>query len=91
MLLVKSNLLAYLSLYNDVCLSVHLRNPCSTPNLYSNLFYQFSTGGELLRTIDSTTHDGLRQVFATNVFGHYLMVRWASSILGCKILCKIFI
>lgn len=42
---------------------------------FSNYVHQFSTGGDFLRYIDHTTPDGLQAVFATNVFGHYLMVK----------------
>ena len=38
----------------------------------------FSTGGDLLQIIDDTTQEGLRQIFGTNVFGHFLMVSAAS-------------
>lgn len=34
----------------------------------------FSTGEGLLTQKDTVTSDGLQQVFATNLFGHFLLV-----------------
>lgn len=34
----------------------------------------FSTGEGLLLQRDSLTNEGLQQVFATNLFGHYVLV-----------------
>ena len=44
------------------------------PPTFSNIKKVFSTGGDLLQIIDDTTQEGLRQIFGTNVFGHFLMV-----------------
>lgn len=44
------------------------------PPTFSNLHHVFSTGGDFLQIIDGTTQEGLAQIFATNVFGHFLMV-----------------
>ncbi|KAI5109426.1 3-keto-steroid reductase [Silurus meridionalis] len=48
--------------------------------LYKGLFsgkaiHMFSTGAGLLTQKDTVTSDGLQQVFATNLFGHFLLVR----------------
>ncbi|XP_026789274.3 3-keto-steroid reductase isoform X1 [Pangasianodon hypophthalmus] len=48
--------------------------------LYKGLFsgkaiHMFSTGEGLLTQKDTVTSDGLQQVFATNLFGHFLLVR----------------
>ena len=48
------------------------------PPTFSNIKHVFSTGGDLLQIIDDTTQEGLRQIFGTNVFGHFLMVSAAS-------------
>ncbi|XP_062853149.1 3-keto-steroid reductase [Trichomycterus rosablanca] len=47
---------------------------------YKGLFsgkaiHMFSTGEGLLTQKDSVTSDGFQQVFATNLFGHFLLVR----------------
>ena len=34
----------------------------------------FRTGDGILKQEDGTTKDGLRQTFATNLFGHYVLV-----------------
>ena len=41
---------------------------------HSNLTYQLNTGGDLLPVTDSQTTDGLQQIFATNLFGHFVLV-----------------
>ncbi|KAM9483257.1 3-keto-steroid reductase/17-beta-hydroxysteroid dehydrogenase 7 [Clarias gariepinus] len=48
--------------------------------LYKGLFsskavHMFSTGEGLLTQKDTVTSDGLQQVFATNLFGHFFLVR----------------
>lgn len=45
------------------------------PPTLSNITYLFSTGGDILRTKDDVTPDGLREIFATNVFGHFLLIK----------------
>ncbi|XP_028937406.1 3-keto-steroid reductase/17-beta-hydroxysteroid dehydrogenase 7 isoform X2 [Ornithorhynchus anatinus] len=39
------------------------------------LFHVMSTADGLLTQEDGTTADGLREVFATNVFGHFVLIR----------------
>lgn len=34
----------------------------------------FATGEGILMQMDGITHDGLQEVFATNLFGHFLLV-----------------
>ncbi|KAK3556616.1 hypothetical protein QTP70_010805 [Hemibagrus guttatus] len=41
----------------------------------SKAIHMFSTGEGLLTQKDNVTSDGLQQVFATNLFGHFLLVR----------------
>ncbi|XP_063057301.1 3-keto-steroid reductase [Engraulis encrasicolus] len=41
----------------------------------SNVINMFATGEGILTQQDKTTSDGLQEVFATNLFGHYLLVR----------------
>lgn len=50
----------------------------------SNLYFNFSTGGNLLRTVDDSTPEGLRKVFATNVLGHYLMIQELEDFLASQ-------
>ena len=48
----------------------------------------FRTGDGLLRQDDKTTDDGLKQIFATNLFGHFLLVRIAmSDIINSNLFC----
>lgn len=35
----------------------------------------FATGDGLLKQEDGTTSDGLAQIFATNLFGHFVLVQ----------------
>ena len=35
----------------------------------------FTTGDGLLKQVDSVTEDGLQNIFATNLFGHFTLVR----------------
>lgn len=41
---------------------------------YRKILHMFSTGEGLLLQRDSLTTEGLQQVFATNLFGHYVLV-----------------
>lgn len=41
---------------------------------HSKAVHMFSTGEGLLTQKDTVTSDGLQQVFATNLFGHFLLV-----------------
>ncbi|XP_041481046.1 3-keto-steroid reductase/17-beta-hydroxysteroid dehydrogenase 7-like isoform X2 [Lytechinus variegatus] len=78
-------------------------NAGTMPNVtfnYSNFFKSFlnpmkfirilSTGEGLLNVQDGTTEDGLRNVFCTNVFGHYVLIRGLMDLLcandGCQII-----
>jgi len=36
--------------------------------------HMFATGDGLLRQMDETSDDGLKQIFATNLFGHFILV-----------------
>ncbi|XP_048779870.1 3-keto-steroid reductase/17-beta-hydroxysteroid dehydrogenase 7-like isoform X3 [Ostrea edulis] len=46
------------------------------------ILHMFTTGEGLLLQTDNTTNEGLQQVFATNLFGHYVLVRELESLLG---------
>lgn len=46
------------------------------------ILHMFSTGEGLLLQRDSLTNEGLQQVFATNLFGHYVLVRELEPLLG---------
>ncbi|XP_054443553.1 3-keto-steroid reductase/17-beta-hydroxysteroid dehydrogenase 7 [Pteronotus mesoamericanus] len=55
--------------------------------LFSSLFsrkviHVFSTAEGLLTQEDRVTADGLQEVFATNVFGHFLLIRELEPLLG---------
>ncbi|CAH1789807.1 unnamed protein product [Owenia fusiformis] len=54
-------------------------------NLFSRevALHMFRTGIGLIEQVDSTTEEGLRQVFATNVFGHFIMLRELEALFGC--------
>jgi len=60
----------------------------------SRFVHMFATGDGLLRQTDGTTDDGLKQIFATNLFGHFILVSllvYVVCILACmqKLLCCI--
>jgi len=40
----------------------------------SRCVHMFATGDGLLRQTDELTDDGLKQIFATNIFGHFILV-----------------
>lgn len=40
----------------------------------SRCVHMFATGDGLLTQTDETTDDGLKQIFATNLFGHFILV-----------------
>ncbi len=42
----------------------------------SNVVRMFATGEGLLTQEDKVTPNGLQEVFATNLFGHFLLVSW---------------
>ena len=39
--------------------------------------HMFATGEGLLKQIDTETSDGLKEVFTTNLFGHFVLVNIA--------------
>ena len=41
----------------------------------SRILQAFTDGGSLLKVVDSKTPEGLNSVFATNLFGHFLLVQ----------------
>ncbi|KAM4574406.1 3-keto-steroid reductase/17-beta-hydroxysteroid dehydrogenase 7 isoform 1-T1 [Fundulus diaphanus] len=47
----------------------------------SNIITMFATGEGILTQKDGVTPDGLQQVFATNLFGHFLLVRELEPVL----------
>ncbi|XP_034036259.1 3-keto-steroid reductase [Thalassophryne amazonica] len=47
----------------------------------SSVITMFATGEGILMQKDSVTPDGLQEVFATNLFGHFLFVRELESVL----------
>ena len=50
------------------------RDHVTQAHSHSNITHLCVTGGNILKMKDGTTPDGLKEVFATNVFGHYLLV-----------------
>ncbi|KAF6019513.1 HSD17B7 [Bugula neritina] len=48
----------------------------------SKLVHRFSTGADLLEIADDTTKEGFKMTFATNVFGHFCMVKELDDVLG---------
>ncbi|XP_041064432.1 3-keto-steroid reductase isoform X1 [Carcharodon carcharias] len=53
-----------------------------TSLLSRKVFIMFQTGQGLLTQEDWLTDDGLQQVFMTNVFGHFLLIRNLEPVLG---------
>ncbi|XP_077986924.1 3-keto-steroid reductase/17-beta-hydroxysteroid dehydrogenase 7-like [Glandiceps talaboti] len=47
-----------------------------------NVLHMFATGEGLLMQQDSTTKDGLKAVFTTNVFGHFILLRELEDLLS---------
>eukprot|EP00064_Thunnus_orientalis_P010115 superscaffoldBa00001341_g10141 len=47
----------------------------------SNIITMFATGEGILTQKDGITHDGLQEVFATNLFGHFLLIRELEPVL----------
>eukprot|EP01137_Pigoraptor_chileana_P031507 Opistho-2@19408 len=47
----------------------------------SHVFHVLSTGDGMLKQADAVGKDGLRSIFATNVFGHYVLVRELESLM----------
>jgi len=50
----------------------------------------FATGDGLLRQTDETTDDGLKEIFATNLFGHFIIVSLFVSLLILLRKSKVF-
>ena len=50
-----------------------------THNCLSRIVQAFTDGGSLLKGVDGKTPEGLQTVFATNLFGHFLLVRTLST------------
>ncbi|XP_042272870.1 3-keto-steroid reductase isoform X2 [Thunnus maccoyii] len=48
----------------------------------SNIITMFATGEGILTQKDGITHDGLQEVFTTNLFGHFLLGAGACSVPG---------
>nr|XP_022340053.1 3-keto-steroid reductase-like isoform X1 [Crassostrea virginica] len=46
------------------------------------MLHMFTTGEGLLLQGDSVTEEGLQQVFATNLFGHFVLVQELKTVLG---------
>ncbi|KAL3832292.1 hypothetical protein ACJMK2_023947 [Sinanodonta woodiana] len=53
-----------------------------TSILSRDCVHALSTGEGLLQHVDDTTSDGLKKVFATNLFGHYILFRELEDCLG---------
>uniref|UniRef100_A0A3B3B7D8 3-keto-steroid reductase/17-beta-hydroxysteroid dehydrogenase 7 n=1 Tax=Oryzias melastigma TaxID=30732 RepID=A0A3B3B7D8_ORYME len=53
----------------------------SNPFCCSKIIAMFATGEGILTQWDGVTPDGLREVFATNLFGHFLLVRELEPVL----------
>ncbi|ESO96725.1 hypothetical protein LOTGIDRAFT_201976 [Lottia gigantea] len=52
-------------------------------NLFSSKFiHMFTTGDGLLKEKEEITEEGLETVFATNVFGHFVLIKELEDILG---------
>ncbi|XP_058494709.1 3-keto-steroid reductase [Solea solea] len=47
----------------------------------SNVITMFATGEGILTQTDGVTSDGLQEVFATNLFGHFLLIRELEPVL----------
>ena len=41
---------------------------------YRKVVHMFRTGDGLLMQVNGATEDGLKEIFATNVFGHFVLV-----------------
>jgi len=53
----------------------------------SRCVHMFATGDGLLTQTDETTDDDLKQIFATNLFGHFILVSLSHCLLivqGCS-------
>ncbi|XP_072130322.1 3-keto-steroid reductase/17-beta-hydroxysteroid dehydrogenase 7 isoform X1 [Mobula birostris] len=68
--------LDYLYLNAGIMPNPHFNLKAFLDGLFSRkVFHMFATGNGLLTQEDWLTDDGLQQVFMTNVFGHFLLIR----------------
>ncbi|XP_045046022.2 3-keto-steroid reductase/17-beta-hydroxysteroid dehydrogenase 7 isoform X2 [Desmodus rotundus] len=75
--------LDYVYLNVGIMPSPHLNVKALFSSLFSrNMIHVFSTAEGLLTQEDRVTADGLQEVFATNVFGHFLLIRELELLLG---------
>ncbi|XP_072367619.1 3-keto-steroid reductase/17-beta-hydroxysteroid dehydrogenase 7 isoform X1 [Scyliorhinus torazame] len=73
----------YLYLNAGIMLNPHFSLKAFLSSLLSRkVFTMFQTGEGLLTQEDWLTDDGLQQVFMTNVFGHFLLIRNLEPVLG---------
>ncbi|KAI6661609.1 3-keto-steroid reductase isoform X1 [Oopsacas minuta] len=54
------------------------------PFTFTNIRHVFATGGRVLRQNDSIMDNGLSSVFATNVLGHYALIRELESLISTQ-------
>ena len=50
--------------------------------LFRNIVHMFTTGEGVLKQVDGVTTDGLQQIFATNLFGHFVLVKEIEELFG---------
>ncbi|KAK2173116.1 hypothetical protein NP493_903g01003 [Ridgeia piscesae] len=48
----------------------------------TEVVHMFRTGDGLLMQVNGSTEDGLKEIFATNVFGHFVLVKELEEVLG---------
>ena len=53
--------------------------------------HMFRTGDGLLVQEDKTTVDGLMQIFATNLFGHFLLVKYLNVFLSLSLSLSVYL
>ncbi|XP_071101871.1 3-keto-steroid reductase/17-beta-hydroxysteroid dehydrogenase 7-like [Haliotis cracherodii] len=49
----------------------------------SDCVHMLTTAKGLLKQADFTTEEGFRNIFATNLFGHFVLIRQLEEIIGC--------
>ncbi|XP_066117113.1 3-keto-steroid reductase/17-beta-hydroxysteroid dehydrogenase 7 [Saccopteryx bilineata] len=75
--------LDYVYLNAGIMPSPHLNVKALFSSLFSRkVIHVFSTAEGLLTQDDRVTADGLQEVFATNVFGHFLLIQELKPLLG---------
>jgi len=57
---------------------------------FSRCVHMFATGQGLLTQTDETTDDGLKRIFATNLFGHFILVSPHQSLLMVSVKVSVF-